>query len=88
MNGVEHEDYDEERCEQNDGCAEEWPEEAGLADDHAEHAVESGYVEWNADENECHDGEDDYGESGDGRWDSNGDNYSESDDGTWAVQEW
>ena len=59
VNGAEHEDCDEERCEQNDGCAEEWTEEAGSADDHAEHADESGYAEWNADENECHDGEDD-----------------------------
>ena len=40
VNGAEHEDHDEERCQQNDGCAEEWTEE----DDYGE----SG--RWNNDE--------------------------------------
>ena len=34
----EHEDYDEEHCAQNNGCAKEWIEEGGCADDHAVHA--------------------------------------------------
>ena len=37
----EHEDCDDERCPQSDDCAEEWAEEGGYADDHAEHAWES-----------------------------------------------
>ena len=73
----EHEDYDDERCAQNDGCAEEWTEEGGYADDHAQHAWESGYAEWNAEEDECDDGKDDHGEYGDGLWDD-----------MWAADSW
>ena len=65
----EHEDYDEEYCTQNDGCVEEWIEEGGYADDHAEHAWENGYAEWNAEEDECDDGKDDYDEYGESYWD-------------------
>ena len=83
--GADHEDYDEEHCDQNDGCAVEWTEEGGYADDKAEHAGESGYAECNAEEDECHDGEDDYSVNDDDRWDSDGGHFSESDDGTWAV---
>ena len=73
----EHEDYDEGRCAQDDGCAQEWTEEGGYDDDHAEHAWESGYAEWNAEEDECDDGKDDYGEYGEGRWDD-----------MWAADAW
>ena len=75
----EHEDHDEERCAQNDGCAEEWTEEGGYADDHAEHAWGSRYAEWNAEEDE-YEGKDDYGEYVDGRWARDGNRYGEDDD--------
>ena len=68
----EHEDYDEEHCAQNDGCAKEWVEEGGYADDNAVHAWDSGYADWNAEEYECGEGEGDYDEYGDGRWGSDG----------------
>ena len=41
-----------------------------------------------AEEDECRDGEDNYGANGDDRWDHDGDLFSESDDGVWAVHEW
>ena len=87
--GAEHEEYHEEHCEQNDGCAEEWIGEGAYVDDHAEYAWEGGYAEWNAEEDECHDDEEDYGEYGDGRWDIDGGRYSENDDDDmWAADAW
>ena len=63
----EHVDHDEERCTQNDGCAEEWTQEGGYADDCVERALESGYAEWHAEEDECDEGKHDHGEYGVGR---------------------
>ena len=84
----EHEEYDEERCAQN-GCAEEWTEVGGYADDPAEHARESGYAEWNAEEDECDEGKDDYGEYGDGRWTGDGNRCGDDDDDDmWAAYTW
>ena len=82
----EHEDHDEERCAQNDGSADECTEEGGYGDDHAEHAWESGYAEWNAEEDECDEGK---GEYGDGCWASDGNRYGEDDDDDmWAADTW
>ena len=85
----EHEDYDEERCSQNDGWREAWTQDGGCADGHAEHVWESGYAEWNAEEDEGDEGKDDHGEYGDGRWGSDGNRHGEEDDkDTWAVDMW
>ena len=87
--GAEHEEKDEEHCEQNDGCAEEWIEEGANVDDHAEHAWESGYAEWNAEEDKYRDDQEDYGEYGDGPWGSDGGRYGENDDDDmWAADAW
>ena len=85
----EHEDYDEEHCAQNDGCAKKWVEEGGYADDNAVHAWEVGYANWNAEEDECGQGEGDNGEYGDGRWGSDGNrNCGDDDDDMWAADAW
>ena len=63
-----------------------WTQDGGYADGHAEHAWESGYAEWNAEEDECDEGKDDYGEYGDGRWGSDGNRYGEDeDDDMWPA---
>ena len=58
--GAEHEDYDEEHCEQSVTAGDKSGlRTAATPATHAEHAEESGYAEWNAEEGECHDGEND-----------------------------